>query len=186
VATDPRPSPARENALPAGLVAMGRFGPPHGVSGQVLLEPLTDDPEGRLVVGAPLHTFRRGVEGTVVLAGRHWHSGRLVVTVEGVDDRTGAEALRGTMVVRREDEAGDPGEGAYWDHQLVGLRVVTPEGAPVGEVTDVVHTSAQPLLQVALPGGGQGLLPFVAPLVPDVDLAAGTLTAVVPEGLFDL
>jgi 16S rRNA processing protein RimM len=54
-----------------------------------------------------------------------------------------------------------------------------------GRVIEVQHPGAQDLLVVEISGGRRRLVPFVAALVPDVDLAAGTLTLVDLPGLLD-
>jgi 16S rRNA processing protein RimM len=66
----------------------------------------------------------------------------------------------------------DPEE--YYDHQLVGLAVVTPDGAPVGRLAEVVHGNAQDLLVVDV-DGREVLVPFVSALVPEVDLDGGRI-----------
>jgi 16S rRNA processing protein RimM len=77
----------------------------------------------------------------------------------------------------------DPEE--FWDHDLVGLSVVTATGEPVGTVTEVVHTSAQDLLVVERETGTELLVPFVAELVPTVDLTAAQVVIAPPPGLLD-
>ena len=86
--------------------------------------------------------------------------------------------------------AADPEE--FHDHQLIGLDVLTRAGEPVGVVTDVLH-QGQDLLVIRPPDGGtageQGegevLVPFVAAIVPEVDVAAGRLVIDPPPGLLD-
>ena len=70
--------------------------------------------------------------------------------------------------VAADESPDDPEE--YYDHQLVGLSAEDPEGRSLGEVTDVLH-GAQDLLQIRTPDGRDALVPFVAALVPEVDLA---------------
>ena len=93
----------------------------------------------------------------------------------GLTDRTAAEALRGTMLVVDVDEAerfDDPDE--FYDHHLIGLRARTPDATEVGVVADVLHLPAQDVLAIKRLDGVEILVPFVAELVPAVDLDAGT------------
>ena len=60
--------------------------------------------------------------------------------------------------------------------------MVTVSGEPVGQVTDVQH-HGQDLLVIE-PGGV--LVPFVAAIVPEVDVAAGRLVIDPPPGLLEL
>src|SRR5439155_11009502 len=96
------------------------------------------------------------------------HSGRLLVRFAGVDDRSAAEALRGTFLQVDVDPDAVPDEDdAWYDHQLVGLAVVDTRGAPVGEVRDVLHLPAQDVLAVGRPDGSEALVPFVREIVPE-------------------
>lgn len=162
-------------------VVVGRIGKPHGVKGELSVELRTDEPERRFAVGAVLRarTPQGDVPGagrpaTLTVKGTRWHQSRLLVTFEEVRDRNGAEAVRGSLLAVEVDPAEvpeDPEE--FYDHQLVGLKVVTADGREIGEVADVVHGTAQDLLSVRTPDGREVLVPFVAALVPEIDLAGG-------------
>jgi 16S rRNA processing protein RimM len=74
----------------------------------------------------------------------------------------------------------DPDE--FRDADLVGLSVRTVDGTQVGTVDDVLH-SGQDVLVIKAAGGHEVMIPFVKPLVPDVDVASGFLVIDPPEGL---
>ncbi|WP_336208238.1 ribosome maturation factor RimM [Nonomuraea sp. LPB2021202275-12-8] len=163
-------------------LVVGRIGRPHGVRGEVTVEVRTDDPDLRLPVGASIATDP-AERGPIVIEGRRWHKGMLLLTLAGVAGRDAADQLRGTMLVIDSAEvepSDDPDE--FHDHQLIGLKVVTVEGESVGEVTDVLH-HGQDLLVVRRGGQDDALIPFVKALVPEVDLAGGRLVVAPPEGL---
>jgi len=162
-------------------VVVGVVGRAHGIRGDVAVELRTDEPERRFADGARLR-----VEGTprvLTVASSRWHSGRLLVRFDGLDDRTAAEGTRGLVLVTDvpPDELPED-EGEYYDRQLVGLEVVTTSGAPVGRVLDVIHPGPQDLLEVSTAAGPR-LVPFVEALVPEVDLAAGRLVVAEVPGL---
>ena len=69
----------------------------------------------------------------------------------------------------------------YYDRQLVDLHVLDAGGAEVGRVAHVVHLPEQDLLEVRTPAGVR-LVPFVRALVPEVDLAGGTLGSRISPG----
>jgi 16S rRNA processing protein RimM len=170
---------------------VGRIGRPHGIRGDVTIDVRTDLPERRFAVGGVLD--RAGGGPALVVVGARWHAGRLLVRFEGVDDRTAAGALRGTVLTIDADQAGgaaDDGDDAdgelWWDRDLVGLHAVTADGDRLGEVTDVVHTPAGDLLAIGRPGGGEHLVPFVREIVPAVDPAARRVVVDPPPGLLDL
>jgi 16S rRNA processing protein RimM len=166
-------------------VVVGRIGRPHGVRGEVTVEVRTDDPDLRFVPGAVLRTDPAD-RGPITIAGVHWHSGTLLLRLEGVDSREAAEAVRNTeLLVDVADlpEIEDP--DSYYDHQLVGLTARMPDGSVLGEVTVVRH-EAQDLLVVRRPEGGEVLIPFVSAIVPTVDLDGGFVVVDPPEGLLEL
>lgn len=161
-------------------VVVGRIGRPHGVKGELSVELRTDEPERRFAAGAVLRTqtphggapHGPGRPERLTVHGTRWHQSRLLVTFEEVRDRNAADAVRGLSLaveVDPDESPEDPEE--YYDHQLVGLRVVTTTGSPVGELAEILHGPAQDLLSVRAEDGREILVPFVAQLVPDVDLA---------------
>ena len=163
-------------------VIVGRIGRPHGIRGEVTIDVRTDDPEGRLAPGASLRTDPAHLGPLTIESGRV-HSGRLLVRFAGCADRSAAEALRGVLLVAEIDPAdrtGDPDE--FFDHQLIGLRVQTVDGVGVGEVADVLHLPGQDVLAVRT-DGGEALVPFVAAMVPEVDLDARLVRIDPPPGL---
>ena len=164
---------------------VGRIGRPHGVRGEVTVEVRTDDPDLRFVPGAVLRTDPPE-RGPITIAGVHWHSGTLLLRLEGVDSREAAEAVRNTELVvpvAELPEIEDP--DSYYDHQLVGLTARLPDDAVLGEVTAILH-EAQDLLVVRRVEGGEVLIPFVSAIVPTVDRAGGFVVLDPPEGLLDL
>lgn len=168
-------------------LVVGRIGKAHGIRGEVSVEVRTDDPERRFFAGSALETDRAGLGALTVAAARP-HSGRLLVAFAGVADRSAAEALRGVLLVADSASCGATGEEEWWDHDLVGLAAVTVAGEHLGEVVEVLHPPGPDLLVVHR-GGEEGrelLVPFVATVVPEVDVAAGRLVVDPPEGLLDL
>lgn len=188
-------------------LVVGRIARPHGVRGEVSVEVHTDEPERRFAVGSVLATDPAEA-GPLTVASARWHTGRLLVGFTGITDRNQAEGLRGIWLTLDSAQAGssdDPDE--FHDHELIGLAVVTVSGEPVGRVTDVRHFGQDLLviepagrmstgLATARPAGParpgelaqpDGLLvPFVAAIVPEVDVAAGRLVIDPPPGLLEL
>jgi 16S rRNA processing protein RimM len=171
-------------------VVVGRIGRPHGVRGEVTIEVRTDDPDLRFAPGAVLRTDPAD-RGPLTVVGVHWHSGTLLLRLEGpegqpIDSREAAEVVRNTellVAVADLPEIEDP--DSYYDHQLVGLTARAADDTVLGEVTAVRH-EAQDLLVVRRPEGGEALIPFVSAIVPTVDLAGGFLVVDPPEGLLEL
>lgn len=185
----------------ADEVQIGRVIKPHGVRGEVVVDATTDDPKGRFAVGTGLVGKQTGRERELTVKAMRPHQGRLLVTFDEVRDRNEAESLRGMRFFAPPvfDD-----EDAYYDHELVGLRVLNcgdvdeetanarayegarPEPVDIGEVAEVLRNPAQRLLRVALDDGGDALVPFVGAMVPIVDLDNGAVVITPPEGLLDL
>jgi len=175
------------------LLAVGRIGRPHGLRGEVAVELHTDDPGHRFAPGCVL-TTQPGELGPLTVAAARPHAGGLIVGFSEVTDRDGAEQLRGAWLVI--DSADVPASGnpdEFHDHQLVGLDVLTVDGSLVGTVADVRH-HGQDLLVIrrdhrcaaaSIAAGPQDelLVPFVAAIVPAVDLEAGQVLIDPPPGL---
>jgi 16S rRNA processing protein RimM len=168
-------------------VVIGRIGKPHGLRGEVTVELRTDEPDRRFAVGTPIRAERPSGSAApwaeLTVASTRWHQTTLLVRFEELPDRTTAEAARGLLLhvdVASDETPEDPEE--FYDHQLVGLAAQGLDGETLGEVTAVVH-GAQDLLQVRTPDGREALVPFVAALVPEVDLAAGRVVVADRPGL---
>lgn len=158
-------------------LVVGRIGRAHGIRGDVTVDVRTDEPQRRFAAGSSVFVDS---EPKVIVASRS-QKDRWVIRFEGTVDRTAAEALRhGLVEVEVDvDEIHDDG---YYDHQLIGLQVVS-DGARRGEVEQVEHRPVQDLLVVRLSSGGLARVPFVEALVPEVDLDAATITVVDRPGL---
>jgi 16S rRNA processing protein RimM len=142
----------------------------------------TDEPELRFACGSRLDTDPADV-GPLTVAGTRWHSGELLVRFEGVSDRDAAADLRGTWLMVDSATIAPPADpDEFRDTDLVGLSVHTADGTHVGTVEDVLH-SGQDVLVIKSSDGREVMVPFVKPLVPEVDVPAGTLTINPPDGL---
>lgn len=157
-------------------VVVGRIGRAHGIRGEVSVEPLTDEPERRFTDGAVLDTRSpSGAVGTLRIEGVRWHQGRLLIRFAEYADRTAAEAARGTRLTCPVDPLESPEDPEeFYDHQLVGLAVVSPSGDRLGVLARIEHGTGQDLLVIDRPGG-EVLFPFVTALVPEVDVAGGRI-----------
>jgi 16S rRNA processing protein RimM len=173
-------------------VIVGRIGRPHGIRGEVVVGVRTDEPDLRFAVSASLCVSTAN-DGTpfdqLTVAATRWHSGSLLVAFDGITDRTAAAALGGSWLsVDSADlpPTEDPDE--FRDHELIGLSVRTVTGDQIGVVSDVLHYG-QDLLVIRAEGAGQAarehLVPFVASMVPEVDVAAGIVVIDPPPGLLD-
>jgi 16S rRNA processing protein RimM len=158
----------------------------HGIRGEVLVHPTTDQPRLRFTVGAEVLT----PDGAVLtVRSARAHGGRWLVRFVGVDDRTRAESLaRLALSVEVDDDARGEDPDEFYDAQLVGLQARLADGSVVGTVSAVEHGPAQDRLVldlVARPGTAVRV-PFVVALVPEVRADEGWLAVDLPPGLDEL
>ena len=169
-------------------VVVGRIGKPHGIKGEVPVDVRTDEPERRYAADAVLRAEapRGSAFGhrSVTVTSTRWHQSTLLVRFAEIGDRNQAEAARGVVLHATIDATATPDDpDEFYDHQLVGLVAYDVDGAHLGEVTGLVHGGAQDLLAVKALDGRATLVPFVAALVPEVDVAANKVVIADRPGL---
>jgi 16S rRNA processing protein RimM len=169
-------------------LTIARVGRAHGIRGEVTVEIRTDVPERRFVPGAEFFVDATGSRVTglpskLVLEAVRDHNGVFLLAFQDVLDRTSADALRGVLL--EADVEDDVEDDAWFDHELVGLAAVDPAGRALGEVVAIEHPGAQDRLVVRGLDGVQRLVPFVAAIVPEVDVAAGRVVIDAPPGLLE-
>ncbi|MGO4958041.1 ribosome maturation factor RimM [Luteococcus sp. Sow4_B9] len=164
-------------------VVVGVIGRAHGIRGDVAIDLRTDEPERRFEPGSVLRV--EGSRRQLTIEQARWHSGRLLVHFRELADRTAVEEARGLVLVVDVDPDELPEEeDEYYDRQLVGLEARRADGSVAGQVVEVVHLPAQDLLTIRTQRGDR-LVPFVSELVPEVDLAAGTVLLADVPGLLE-
>ncbi|HSJ91552.1 MAG TPA: ribosome maturation factor RimM [Ilumatobacter sp.] len=160
-------------SVPEGLLEVGRIGRAHGVRGDVFID-LTTDRSERVAVGARL--FARDRWYTVSQS--HRSNRRWRVHLDGVDERSAAEALAGTVL--HAEPIDDP--DALWIHQLIGAAVVEVDGTPRGRCVSVIDNPAADVLE--LDTGALVPANFVTAAEHTDDGVVVTIDP--PDGLFEL
>jgi 16S rRNA processing protein RimM len=152
-----------------GLLEVGRITKAHGLRGEVVVQ-LHSDLDERVAKGAAFLTDA----GELVVRSSRVHQDRRLVHFEGIDDRNGAEALRGTALMGEPIEV----EGVVFVHELIGAEVRLPDGSVVGSVTAVEDNPASDLLVLSTG--------HLVPLVFMLDHTPGEVVVIdPPDGLLD-
>jgi len=167
-------------------VVVGRIVKPHGLKGEVQVEPLTEHDErfavGRTLVLAP-DVDAEGVPVSIEASRRHKR--RWLVKFERIDDRTHAEQRAGYYLLIPHDEVLHArAEGEFFLHALAGCEVRDDTGRSLGNVISVIESKGPALLEIGEPGGRRRFLPFVKAFVRRVD--ATTIVVSPPEGWEEL
>jgi 16S rRNA processing protein RimM len=151
---------------------MGWISAPFGVKGWVKVEPNTAA-TGNLLAYKNWWVGREGDWREIAVAEARVQGRALVARLEGHDDREAAAALRGKSVAVPRAALPRTQSGEYYWADLIGLAVVNGSAQGLGRITGVLRTGANDVLVVA--GERERLIPFIAEVIRDVDLAAGVL-----------
>ena len=164
----------------AERIRVARIGAAHGVRGEVKLWSFTQEPTAIADYG-PLQSedgkWQFEIE-TMRAAKDHF-----VARIAGIDSREAAEALRNIdLFIARDKLPAIDEPDTYYFADLVGMAALTPDGAPLGNVTAVHNFGAGDLIEVASSAGGEPLLlPFTEAVVPNIDTAKRQITVVLPS-----
>jgi 16S rRNA processing protein RimM len=167
------------------MAVVGRVARPHGLRGDVVVNPETDFIAERFRPGATLWTRSAGREEQLTIASARVQNGRPVIGFEGLSSIEAVERLAG-LELRVPETSLQPLEpGRYYEHQLVGCAVETANGEAVGTVVRVESGAGGSRLVVDGPRG-EILVPLAAEICVDVDVAARRIRIEPPEGLLEL
>jgi 16S rRNA processing protein RimM len=164
------------------LEVVGKIVKPHGIKGALIARPSADGSDVLLHV-ATVTLEHHGRREPRQVRTAQWQGKQILLALDGVPDRTAAEALVGASLLISADELPEPDEGEYYRTDLIGLDVVRPNGEKVGRVVELETSPMQEWLVVDV-GGRTVLVPFTEPLI-EVDLEGKRIVVDAPEGLFD-
>lgn len=177
----PLPADIEPAELPADAIEVGRILDAWGVKGWFKVLPHSADPQALFSSKRwYLQASEKGPKafaGTVLLRVREAkeHSDSVVARADGVEDRSGAEALRGCRIFVPRSSFPTAGDDEYYWVDLLGLDVFNREGVKLGTVKDLMATGPQTVLVLEYEEEGKAqerLVPFVAAFVDRVDLKA--------------
>ena len=179
-------------AWPDDALEVGRIGDAWGLKGWFKVQPYATPPEALLAArrwhlqnpespGA-LRPMPGSVPGFLDIREVREHGDGLVAAAGGVDDRSGAEALRGARIFIARSRFPKTGADEFYWADLIGLKVVNREGVELGTVAGLIDTGPHSVLRVSLreaeaaPAAEERLIPFVSAYVDTVDLGARRIT----------
>ena len=147
----------------------------HGVRGEVKILPWTDSAE-----------FLRGFktlyinEKPYAVRSSFVHKGCLIAALEGVEDVNAAMTLKGRTVCFARADARLP-KGHFFLADIIGAKVVTEDGAAVGELVDIIENPTQNVYVVK--GEREHLIPAVPEFILHTDVENGVVTVRLIEGM---
>ena len=168
------------------LVVIGEIARPHGLHGEMRVTPLTDHPERFAgVTDCVLWDRARDTREPCRITGARRQGNAVLLSLAGCSTVEAAAALVGRLVALPEAEALPLPPGQFYPWQIEGCRVLTEDGREVGRVARIEQSGAQDLWVVS-DGAREHLIPAVAEIVLEVDIAAGRVVIRPPDGLLEL
>ncbi|WP_447764908.1 ribosome maturation factor RimM [Sphingopyxis panaciterrae] len=132
----------------------------HGVRGEVRLKLFG---EGAETLRA-FSVFDAGGRRLTLKSVRPANQGA-VATFAEVNDRSAAEALRGTLLTVPRSALPPLAEGEYYHHDLIGLPCVSADGGAIGTVVAVENFGAGDILEIEKPAEpGKKSVRFMVPM----------------------
>ncbi len=166
------------------LLAVGRVVKAFGISGELIVQPMTDNPDRfkrlkSVFIGRDSSTTHAATMERVSVEQRG-----IRVKLRGVDDRNGAEALTGALIFVDDEHRVRIPRGRYFIHDIIGMTVVDEEGAVRGTVRDVMRMPANDIYVIDR-NGTEMLLPAVKEFILDIDVPRRRMTVHLIEGMLE-
>ena len=151
-------------------VCLGKITSAHGVKGLVKILPFGEDP---LLIEelSPVYTGESSSDQLSIQMKNSAGNKYWLASVEGVVERDGAEALRGTEIwVNRDDLPKIENKNTYYHADLIGLSA-QEDGKEIGKIVNVQNYGAGDLLEIKPAAGATFLMPFTNDTCPEVNIA---------------
>ena len=167
------------------MALVGRIARPHGLRGQVAINPETDFIEQRFAAGATVWTRSATGDEQLTVSSLRVQNGRPIVGFEGFERIEDVERLAGLELRVPEDALQPLQPGTYYEHQLVGCTVETVSGDAIGEVAKVEGGAGASRVAINGPHG-EILIPLAVDICVEIDIANKKIRINPPEGLLEL
>jgi len=169
------------------LFTVGKIVNTHGIRGELKIVSQTDFPENRFKKGSTLVIYHpdRGDTVTITVEGARQHKGMYIVKFAGYNNINDVEKFKGMLLKVREQDLSELDEGEYYYHQIIGCRVITDEGEPLGTVSEILSPGANDVWIVERAEGKPVLLPVIDDVILNIDIENRQITVHLMEGLLD-
>lgn len=166
------------------LVVLGRLTRPHSIRGEIRVDYYADAPQ---LLEQPLQLRAGSTSRPIrVTSWRVWRD-QLIIRLDGVDDRSAAELLRGQELLIDKALLPEPDPDEPYLHDIIGLPVLHADTrAPIGVLEDVLYPAGQEVWSIRAPEGHEILFPAVPDFVVAIDTDDGHILVTPPPGLLEL
>ena len=151
---------------PQNPILLGVVGGAHGIKGEVRIKSFTEDPTDIKAYG-PLFDAK-GNKYTIRTA--RIQKNVVVVTINEISDRNGAELLNGTELFVDRSALPEDDEDEFYQSDIVGMAVESVDGAAIGTVIAFHDFGAGEVIEIKPERGSSVMIPFSEAAVPDIDV----------------
>ena len=165
-------------------IVVGRFGRPRGTSGEIYVNPLTDNPE-RFKGNETLWIESEDGWKKIKVLSVRFISGRPALRIEASETPEDAKRFTNQYLYIKADELDQLPEGSYYHFDLIGCRVTDTEGKQLGEIVNIESYPANDAWVIETGEGKRILFPAVKKFIVEVDIEKNLVVINPPEGIFD-
>lgn len=160
----------------------GQIVRPHGVRGEMVLDPWADSPE--FLLSIKRFWLDEGKTDAGLVSARA-HKGRVLIKLKGIDTVEAAEALRGRVLYLAREDVKLP-EGKYFLQDLIGLTAKDADtGVVYGTVEEVLTGVANDVYRIRGENGQEYLFPAVKHMLGRICPEEGFIELKPIPGIFD-
>jgi len=164
------------------MAVVGKVVRSRGVRGEVVVAPASRDPE-KLIQLKEVFLERVGTDPQkIVIQKVRVHSGKLLIKLEGIEDREAAEFLKGLSILVPRSELPELESDEFYIHDVIGLTVEDREGKFLGRIIDVYEMPANDVYVMEC-DEEEVWIPAVKNVVLQVDIARKKMVVELPDGL---
>ncbi len=166
------------------MLRVGVITTTHGVRGEVKVFPTTDDANRfKKLKNVYLDLGRELLP--VTIEGVKFFKQMVILKFKEINDCDKAALYRNKDILIDREDAMPLAENEFYICDLIGLSVVTDEGAMLGTLTEVLQTGANDVFEVTLPNKETVLIPYIDDCVKEISLEEGKVTVHILPGLLD-
>ena len=153
----------------------------HGIRGEVAVKPLTDFVDRFEALDRVILDDGSGAELKVRAA--RIHKNQVLILFEGIESRTAAEKLVNKFLSVTKADLVDMPKGTYFQFEILGMKVVSEDGALLGEIREIIPVPGNDVWRVV--GERELMIPASANVIMKVDKENKKVTVRLIEGLID-
>lgn len=165
---------------------VGKIVNTQGIRGEVRVISQTDFPDVRYKVGNVLYLFQKEkVPLPLTIASHRKHKNFDLLKFEGHPNINDVEKYRDGILKVPMEEIHDLEEHEFYYHEIIGLKVITMDGEEIGKIKEILSPGANDVWVVQRQGQKDVLIPYIEPVVKEINMEEGFVTVELMEGLID-